>query len=105
MKRIKLDNLITVFFNQSHVFTTSIEKKINSKKSQLICFGLEENGKSLVLRKKVKVTNKSGKVTTHTSRETYFIYIYIYIIFFCWLIETTVIVFCKSKSKLKPRFV
>ena len=30
------------------VLTTLIIKKTNSKKSQFICFGLKENGKSLV---------------------------------------------------------
>ena len=68
MKRMRLDNLITIFFNQPHVLTTSIEKETKPKKLQSICFGFEKNCKSLVLKKKVKAMNKNGKVTSHTSR-------------------------------------
>ena len=83
MKHMGLDNLITIFFNQPYVLTTSIEKETNPKKSQLICFGFEKNGKNLVLRKKVNTTNRNGEVTTHISMETYFIYIF----FIFWLVS------------------
>ena len=39
--------------------------------------------KSLVWRKKVKTTDKNGEVIIHTSRKTYFIYIY----FIVWLVN------------------
>ena len=56
----------------------------------------------------MKMTDKSWKVSTHTSRKTYFIYI-----FFGWLTETMVLYFvnrnvnrnrdmCKKKTKTKP---
>ena len=73
MKRIRVDNLITVLFNQLFVLTILVEKETNSKNQEPMCFGLEQNGKNLVLKKKVKMTDKNGKITTHTSRKTYFI--------------------------------
>ena len=67
MKRMRLDNLIAIFFNQAHVLTTSVEKKTNPNKSRLIRFDLEENSKSLVWKQNVKAKDRNGKVTVYTS--------------------------------------